>query len=365
MLDIDTDIDLTGLDKAAVPKGKPIPIPIDDLIEDPNQPRQDFDEGELKKLAANIKAKGVKTPISVKPKNAAGKYVINHGARRYRASRLAGKTTVPAFIDENHDKYDQVAENLLRDDLTPMELALFIHERVEAGDKKGEIAQRLGQESQSFISEHLPLIKAPASIQALARTKKFGSKTLYVLCKAHQKKPQEIEAYIASTEEITRPGIHAILRGTPAADADPAETLDDAQEDAQQPASDAIAAGAPAADAGPTEAPGEAQEDAQQPASDAIAAATTHTPPVAQPQPSAPIVEPTPAPTPGPAGEASPKPGKPAAAPAGRQLSIEVRIGGRLARVQQAGKITVTFEGSSETAEIDFAAAEIVGTKSV
>lgn len=337
MLDIDTDIDLTGLDKAAVPKGKPIAIAIDDLIEDPNQPRQDFDEGELKKLAENIKAKGVKTPISVKPKNTVGKYVINHGARRYRASRLAGKTTVPAFIDENHDKYDQVAENLLRDDLTPMELALFIHERVEAGDKKNEIAQRLGQESQSFISEHLPLIKAPASIQAIARTKRLGSKTLYVLCKAHQEKPQEIEDYIASTEEITRPGIQAILRG------------------------------APAAVTSPPEAPDDAQEDAQQPASDAIGAATTHTPPVSQPQPSAPIVQPTsaPAPTPGPADEASPKPGKPAAEPAGRQLSIEVRIGGRLARVQQAGKITVTFDGSSETTEIDFAKAEIIGTKSV
>lgn len=348
MLDIDTDIDLTGLDKrAGSNNGKPIAISINDLVEDPNQPRQDFDEKELEKLAANIKAKGVKTPISVKQKNAAGKYVINHGARRYRASKLAGKTTVPAFIDEGHDKYDQVAENLLRDDLTPMELALFIDERVKAGDKKSDIAQKLGQDSQSFISEHLPLVKAPPSIQAIARTKRLGSKTLYVLCKAHQEKPLEIEDYIASTEEITRPGIQAILRGVPTPSPDPAESSDVVLESpgVEQPANQTPPAGDPVAS--PVH---------HKPSVNAGVAAAGDMPPA----PAAPDISQDAAP----AGDAQPTPSKPAAA-APRPLAIAVKVNGRLARVTQTGKITVTFEGTNETVEIDFAAAEIVGTKAV
>ncbi len=66
---------------------------ISEIMEDPNQPRlKEFDETSLRELADNIKARGIKSPISVKPKNADSKFIINHGARRYRAAILTEDT---------------------------------------------------------------------------------------------------------------------------------------------------------------------------------------------------------------------------------------------------------------------------------
>lgn len=206
-------INLTGLDELeALSKtdGKPLELSIKDVIEDPEQPRKFFSEEQLNLLAISIKKRGVKSPISVKPKNADGKYIINHGARRFRASLLANQKTIRAFIDETHDDYDQAAENIQRENLTPMEIALFIHKRLSAGDKKGDIAVKLGQKP-SYISTYLPLIEAPDFIQKRARTGKVGAKTLYLLTKAYKDYPVEIENYAANAEEITREGIAAIV----------------------------------------------------------------------------------------------------------------------------------------------------------
>lgn len=339
----------------AAPSGKPIEFAIEDLIEDPNQPRQDFDAGELEQLSKNIKLRGVKTPISVKPKNADGKHVINHGARRYRASKMAGRATVPGFIDETHDKYDQVAENMLRSDLTPMALALFIRERVIAGDKKKFIAETLGQGSQSFISELLPLIEAPAFIQTMARTKKHSGKTLYVLYKAWEKKPREIEAYVASTEEVTRPGIQAVLDGLQASETDltaPGEHSEPAPAVGSVAVVESSANGDLDASVNDTPVP-QTPSAGDMPGAAAVPLLEAGRPVTA-------CAEASPAVT------VQPKPGKsPVASLPPPQLSITVKVDGRIARLKQAGKITVTFEETGESKEIDFATVEIVGTKSV
>ena len=86
-----------------------------DLIEeDPNQPRNEFDPVTLQELADTIRLRGVKTPISVHPNlQKDGYFIINHGARRFRASILAGKESIPAFIDSDYTQSDQLIENLL------------------------------------------------------------------------------------------------------------------------------------------------------------------------------------------------------------------------------------------------------------
>jgi ParB family chromosome partitioning protein len=212
-------LDLTGLGNLAAltegnetsSNGEPLELALADVIEDADQPRKFFSETAIESLSAQIRATKVRTPISVKPKNADGKYIINHGARRYRASILAGKTTIPAFIDQSYDDYDQAAENIQREDLTPLEIAIFIQKRIANGDKKGYIASKLGQKS-SFISEHLSLINAPEFIQVLARDKSVGVRTLYDLAKAHDDFPADAEAYVASTEEVTRAGVAALIQ---------------------------------------------------------------------------------------------------------------------------------------------------------
>ena len=90
----------------------PIELPLDLIDEDPNQPRTVFDPQLLQELADTIRDRGVKNPISVhlnteKP----GRYIINDGARRYRASKMAGKKSIPAFIDPDFTKIDQIIVN--------------------------------------------------------------------------------------------------------------------------------------------------------------------------------------------------------------------------------------------------------------
>ena len=89
------------------------------IDEDPDQPRTEFDPITLQELADTIRLRGVKTPISVHPNpESEGRFIINHGARRFRASLLAKKKTIPAFIDTDYSKVDQMIENLQRDSLS-------------------------------------------------------------------------------------------------------------------------------------------------------------------------------------------------------------------------------------------------------
>ena len=71
--------------------------------------------------------------------------MLNFGTRRLRASRLAGKADIPAFVDETANSYDQVIENEQRAGLTPMALALFVQRRLAEGDSQAEIARRLSK----------------------------------------------------------------------------------------------------------------------------------------------------------------------------------------------------------------------------
>lgn len=103
-------------------------IDISKIERDPNQPRKNFDEEALKELANSIREKGVLEPILVR--KAGDGYIIVAGERRWRASRLAGKTTVPAIVIEPKDEREireiQIIENLQREDISPIERARAI-----------------------------------------------------------------------------------------------------------------------------------------------------------------------------------------------------------------------------------------------
>ena len=100
-------------------------IPLEELRPNPYQPRKTFDEHALQELAESIKQSGVFQPIIVRKSTIKG-YEIIAGERRFRASKLAGKTTVPAIVrefDEARMMQIAVLENLQREDLSPMEEA--------------------------------------------------------------------------------------------------------------------------------------------------------------------------------------------------------------------------------------------------
>ena len=134
----------------ATHKKELLDLELDLIDEDPNQPRREdnpgFSEEKINELVRSITRRGVKTPISVhhhpeKP----GRFVINHGARRFRASKLAGKKTIPALIDNDYTSADQLTENLLREGNTPLEIAAAIGEFLKQGMKKKEIARLMGR----------------------------------------------------------------------------------------------------------------------------------------------------------------------------------------------------------------------------
>lgn len=207
-------IDLSALDNAtaymdaAASVGKPLELALSSIDEDPDQPRKEFSRDALADMAASIRATGVRSPVSVRPHPVdAGRYMLNFGARRYRASKVAGRTTIPAFVDQDHGDYDQVIENLQREDLTAMELALFIERKQAEGSKPAEIAKRLGKQK-AVITFHQALIAPPAVVeQAYASGRCTSARTLYELRKLYEKHPQAVEAWAVSTDEITRASI--------------------------------------------------------------------------------------------------------------------------------------------------------------
>lgn len=202
-----------------VSDGKPLQLALTDIEEDPNQPRKEFTEEKMAEMEASIRLRGVRQPVSVRTHpDKPGKWLLNFGARRYRGSVRAGMTVIPAFIDETSDDFDQVIENEARDDLKPMELAIFIRDKIEnSGLKKAEVARRLARPA-STITELLALVDAPASIEAIYRSGRCTSpKTLYELRSLHDKFPAEVEAWCEGDAEVTRKSVLELgdrLKGT-------------------------------------------------------------------------------------------------------------------------------------------------------
>lgn len=143
-------------------------IKITDIDPDPKQPRKQFDEEKIKELADSIKNHGVVQPIIVRPSG--NRYILVAGERRWRASRAANKTTIPALILDTSDKEAleiSLIENLQREDLNPIEEAKGIQDMVDRlRITQEEAAERLGK-SRPAIANALRLLQLSKSIQDL------------------------------------------------------------------------------------------------------------------------------------------------------------------------------------------------------
>jgi ParB family transcriptional regulator, chromosome partitioning protein len=188
----------------------PLNLDLDLIDEDPNQPRTPSNPGfsaeSLEDLAKTIRQRGVKTPISVRENpEIEGRYLVNHGARRLRATKLAGQATIPAFIDNDYNEADQVIENLQRNELTPREIADFIGREIAKGKMKRDIAQEIGK-SNAFVSQHVALLDLPDPIAKVFNTGRSRDVTLInELVTVNKKKPDEVAAWLADeSQEITR-----------------------------------------------------------------------------------------------------------------------------------------------------------------
>jgi ParB family chromosome partitioning protein len=149
--------------------GKPLEIALDRIDRNPNQTRTAFDEAKLAELAQSIAATGVVQPVVVR-EIAGGRYQLIMGERRWRASQVAGKATIPAIVREVSDEQSlemTIVENLQRADLNPMEQARA-YERLsrEFNLTQEEMAKRTGKDRAS-VANFLRLLKLTKSIQDL------------------------------------------------------------------------------------------------------------------------------------------------------------------------------------------------------
>lgn len=139
----------------------------------PNQPRREFDKESLQELADSIAEIGVIQPITLR-KVSDEKYQIIAGERRFRASQMAGKETIPAYILEASDESTMemaLIENIQREDLNAMEIALAYQQLIEQHNLSQEqLSKRVGK-GRATVANFLRLLRLPAAIQMALKEK--------------------------------------------------------------------------------------------------------------------------------------------------------------------------------------------------
>ena len=151
-------------------------LQLEDIRPNPFQPRTEFDEEALNELAASIKSKGIVQPITVRTVEE-GKYEIIAGERRFRASKIAGLTTIPAYIRKTEDESLlelALIENIQREDLNAIEVAISYQRLLdECSLTQDALSDRVGKK-RATIANYLRLLKLPAQIQLAIRDKKIS-----------------------------------------------------------------------------------------------------------------------------------------------------------------------------------------------
>ena len=146
-------------------------VPIGSIAPNPSQPRQEFDQKQLKELAASIREHGILQPLLVRPEQM-GRYELIAGERRWRAAGLAGLELAPIVIQEDGGEQTEerlalaLVENLQRADLNAIELATAFEQLSRAGWTQQRIATAVGK-SRAAVANLLRLRRLPHAVQEL------------------------------------------------------------------------------------------------------------------------------------------------------------------------------------------------------
>ena len=151
-------------------------IPIEQIEANPNQPRREFEETALNELAQSISEIGIVVPITLRQMGE-HKYQIIAGERRWRASQIAGLTSLPAYIRTIKDEEVMemaLVENIQREDLNDIEIALAYEHLLEtSGMTQEKMSKRVGK-SRTAVTNYLRLLKLPAQVQMALQNKSIS-----------------------------------------------------------------------------------------------------------------------------------------------------------------------------------------------
>jgi ParB family chromosome partitioning protein len=150
-------------------------IPLEKIYPNPDQPRRSFDEEALNELAQSIAEHGVISPITLR-KDADKRYMIIAGERRFRAAKIAGLPSIPAYIRTAKDEQVMewaLIENIQREDLDAIEIALAYQRLMDEYNLTQErMSERVGKK-RTTVANYLRLLKLPAEIQLGIKEKKI------------------------------------------------------------------------------------------------------------------------------------------------------------------------------------------------
>lgn len=159
-------------------------IPVNKILPNPAQPRLSYDEESLTELADSIREHGVLQPILVRP--SASKFELIAGERRWRASGMAGRESIPAIVvefDESTALEVSIIENLQREDVSPLEEATMFRKMTDTfGYSVRQLAQKVGKDK-GYVENRLRLAEAPADVRELVSLRKDTISHAYELMK--------------------------------------------------------------------------------------------------------------------------------------------------------------------------------------
>jgi ParB family chromosome partitioning protein len=184
-------------------------ILVDRLTRDPSQPREIFDEASLQELVESIESLGVLQPIRVRWDEELAMYVIIAGERRLRAAKMAGLKSVPCVIQEgelteSQRLIEQLAENIIRADLQPIEQAKAFRRLM---DLNGWSARQLAREmhiADANVVRALALLDLPEGVQMQVEAGRLAPSVAYEVSRLDSPEEQAILAERIVAEKLTR-----------------------------------------------------------------------------------------------------------------------------------------------------------------
>ena len=198
-------------------------MPVERVYSNPSQPRQRFDEDALADLAASIREHGVLQPILVRPR-ADGHYQIVAGERRWRASRMAGLTEIPAIVEQIDDETAleiAIIENLQREDISPLEEAeMFERMTTEHGYSLRKLATKLGKDK-GYLENRLRLVHAPDDVRELVAVRSDTLSHAYELMKVDDPRKRRRLARQVAAGELSLVKLRRRIEGRPRPEVEP------------------------------------------------------------------------------------------------------------------------------------------------
>jgi ParB family chromosome partitioning protein len=189
-------------------------VPVAKILPNPAQPRLSYEEDSLTELADSIREHGVLQPILVRPVGA--QYELIAGERRWRASRMAQRESIPAIVVEFDDETAlevSIIENLQREDVSPLEEASMFRKMTDLGYSVRQLAQKIGKDK-GYVENRMRLADAPQEIRDLVSVRKDTISHAYELMKIRDERTRRRLAKKVAAGELTLAKLRAITGGS-------------------------------------------------------------------------------------------------------------------------------------------------------